>query len=304
MSTLEPPNVQQGAEQASQPGQQQQAMAQPPGASPSMGNVPGLPPTALSMQMQSLNDQYAQARDQAMGAQMAPDGTGGPLMLDQRGGGLGQGQFARTSLQDMAERLARSYGLNFGRGSLIDEEGNFLQTPDQLAAAGGSELDTTAASMNRVAQALNDRQIEMQQDKATAALQAGLGQVQQRGRGSLAALQSGFYQTMAQNYTDPNLLPEQADFSYWIQKAGFEEAAMNREQELKETGGPTATTTPGTTGSAPAPTTKPDAYKDNVSVSGPEGKGDVVASGPHAGERPVYTYDPISKTTTVSWEKA
>ena len=315
MSSFPPPNVQQGAEQAGQqPGQQAPPMAQAPGASPSMGNVPGLPPTALSMQLQSLNDQYQQAQQGgAMGAQMAPGGTGGPLMLDQRGGGYGDGQFGRTSLQDMAERLARGYGLNFGRGTLVDPEGNFLQTPDQMAAAGG-ELDTTAASMNRVAQALNDRQIEMQQNKATAALQAGMGQIQERGRGSLAALQSNFYQAIAANYTDPNLLPEQADFSFWIQKAGFEEAAQNRAKEDAETGGGGGGA--GAAAGAGGAQTKTQRSLGNTNPyspypnpaesvdSGPQGKGDVVTSGPNAGKRPVYTYDPIAKTTTVSWEQA
>jgi len=27
-----------------------------------------------------------------------------------------------------------------------------------------------------------------------------------------------------------------------------------------------------------------------------------VTTGPHAGQRPVYTYDPINKMTTVTWE--
>jgi hypothetical protein len=182
--------------------------------------------------------------------------------------------------------------------------------------------------MNRVAQALNDRQIEMQQDKATAALQSGLGQVQQGGRGSLAALQSGFYQAMAANYTDPNLLPEQADFSFWIQKAGFEEAEANREKEDAATGGGGGSATGGGgsgsggsatggggSGSGGAQTktqrslgnTNPYSPFPNPAEStdsGPQGKGDVVQSGPNAGKRPVYTYDPIAKTTTVSWEQA
>ena len=187
----------QGAAETVQPGTQQAQAPVVLGASPSMGTVPGLPPTGLSMQMQSMNEQVSQGR-QALGAQLGGQQTGGPLQLDNE---LGAGEFGRTSLQDMAERMARSYGLNFGRGSLVDAEGNFSVTPEQLAAQGGNgDMDSIAANMNSISQAINDRQVEGQQNKATAALQAGLGQVQQRGRGSLAGMQSNFYQQMAANY--------------------------------------------------------------------------------------------------------
>jgi hypothetical protein len=268
---------------AEQPGQQNAQDPVAPGQSPSQTNVPGLPPTALSMQMQSLNDQYAQAQGgrQALGAQI---GGGSPATL---GGDRGQAVFG---LQDMAERLARGYGLDFGRGSLIDAEGNFMMTPDQLAASsGGMGLDDVAANMNRISQAINDRRIDEQQNKATAALQTGLGQVQKRGRGSLAAMQSNFYQAMARNYTDPNLLPEQQDFSYWIQKGQLEE----EESALAGNGGGAPIKSQPTAG---------DPYSSTD--FGPQGKGDVVTSGPHAGQRPVYTYDPINQTTTITWEDA
>lgn len=308
----------QGQAENIQPGKEQAQAPLAPGQNPSMGTVPGLPPTALQMQMASLNDSYAQAQQgggmQAFGAGYQ---TGGPLMVEGAGGtgDLGQGQFARTSLQDMAERLAKGYGLQFGRGSLVDTEGNFLQTPDQLAGAGG-EMDTIAAQMNRIAQAINDRQVEMQQNKATAALQAGAGQIQQRGRGSLAAMQSNFYQSMAANYTNPNLLPEQADFSYWIQKAGFNEADQNREKEDQASGGGGgggggsnsnyggAEVVSGRSPGSVQPYRDQQYLPPESTDIGPQGKGDVVTSGPHAGMRPVYTYDPIAQTTTMRWEKA
>ena len=259
------------------------------------------------MQMRSMNNQYSEDRQQqeqggrfALGAGMK---TGGPLMLNS---GLGKGEFGRSSLQDMAERMARSYGLNFGRGSLIDSEGNFLSTPDQLASQGGGELDTVAANMNRIAQAINDRQVQQQQNKATASLQAGLGQVQQRGRGSLAALQSGFYQQMAANYTNPNLLPEQADFSFWIQKAGFDEAARNRQKEDDKNrgGGGGSGGGGGRHYSGAKMVSRKSAHHKNATVSGPEGLGDIITSGPHKGQRPFYTYDPVNQTTTVSFRDA
>lgn len=203
-----------------QPGQQQQQGQQPPGQSPSMSQVPGLPPTGLQQQSTSLNQQYQQGR-MALQSQ-----TLGPA-----GGQAGQkGQFGQTSLSQMAQQLAQSYGLDVSRGSMVDAQGNFQFTPDQLANDKLSQGDV-AARMNYIAQAINDRKIEQQQGKATAALQTGLGQVQSRGRGSLAAMQSGFYQSMAQVYTDPNLLPEQADFSYWIQKDKMDKAASIRKSE-------------------------------------------------------------------------
>jgi hypothetical protein len=280
---------------AEQPGQQQQQMPLQPGQSPSQTNVPGLPPTALSMQSASLNEQYQQQQQQAQAGGMQAMGaglqTGGGLMLEgHKPAPTGEDRgYGVSSLQDMAEKLARGYGLEFGRGSLVDAEGNFMQTPEQLAAsqAGGGDMAGVAANMNYIAQAINDRQVQMQQDKATAALQAGMGQVQSRGRGSLAAMQSGFYQAMAANYTDPNLLPEQADFSFWIQKAGFDEAAS----KLGDEAAGTKMQTKPTTGDEQKSTT-----------TSPTGKGDPVTTGPHAGQRPVYTYDPVSKTTTVSWE--
>lgn len=306
MSSLDT-NTSQGQAENVQPGTQQAQAPLQPGQNPSMGNVPGLPPTALSMQMQSMNDQYQQAQQQAqmqtMGATLQ---TGGPLTMtnEQTGSQFGAGEFGRTSLQDMAERMARSYGLNFSRGSLVDSEGNFQMTPDQLASDGG-EMDTIAAQMNRIAQAINDRQVEQQQNKATAALQAGLGQVQQRGRGSLAGMQSNFYQSMAQNYTDPNLLPEQQDFSFWIQKAGFEEAEEQRLKEESALGGSGNAGKPGYSSDGTPIVSNPTyGNSQGSSTTGPQGKGDVVTTGPNAGMRPVYTYDPINKTTTVSWEKA
>jgi hypothetical protein len=267
-----------------------------------------------------MNDQYQQSQQQAMGAMM--DGspgyqTGGPLMINPPvAGSSGQvglntktpdpAQYAQSSLQDLAEQMARGYGLNFSRGSLIDDQGNFTMTPDQMAAmSGGADLSDTAANMNRIAQAVNDQRVQMQQNKATASLQAGAGLLQKRGRGSLAALQSNFYQAMAANYTDPNLLPEQQDFSYWIQKEGLDDAAAIRDKEDEDMGGGDGGGGGGGTGAGGAPIVSQQTVGDRNSMDvGPQGRGDEVTSGPHKGQVPVYTYDPINKTTTVSWEDA
>jgi hypothetical protein len=118
----------------------------------------------------------------------------------------------------MARNLAQNYGLAIGRGRLVDDQGNLLMTPEQLAnASGGADtLGTAAAKMNFISQAIAKKQNEMQQQKGIAAIQTGLGQVQSRGRGSLAAMQSGFYQDLADLYSNQQY--EAADFSYWIQK--------------------------------------------------------------------------------------
>ena len=290
MSSFEQPpsSIQQGAEQA---GQQ-------PGASPSMGQVPGLPPTALSMQMQSLNDEYSRAQggQQAMGAQMQPEGTGGPLTFD--GFNKPQGaDYARSSLQDMAERLAKGYGLQFGRGTLVDQYGQFQQTPDQLSA--GGDMAGTAMSMNLVAQAVNERRIEQQQNKATAALQTGAGLLQSRGQGSIAAIQSGFYQRMADTYSNPNLLPEQQDFSFWIQEAQMERELANAAAgDGAGAGASSDIKTQRSIGNTnPYSPIIPPESTDSI----PQG-GKVQTTGPNAGKKKVSTYDPINKTTTVSWE--
>jgi len=128
----------------------------------------------------------------------------------------------------MAQRLAKSYGLAVGRGDLVDASGNFLQTPDQMAMAAGAqggygglgrEMGDTAAKMNLISQALANEQNKAQQQKGIAAIQTGLGQVQKRGRGSLASLQTGLYQDLADLYSNQEY--EAADFSYFIQQAQF-----------------------------------------------------------------------------------
>jgi len=300
----------QGKAESTLPGTAQAQAPVPPGKNPAMTNVPGLPPTGLAMQMSSMNEQIEQSRLQeeqtAMGSMWEPDPATslGPTPVDTTGGA--DRGVAQSSLRDLAEKMARGYGLNFSRGSLVDDQGNFMMTPDQLAA--GGDLGDTAANMNRIAQAINDQKIQMQQDKATAALQAGAGLLQKRGRGSLAALQSNFYQNMAAVYTDPNLLPEQQDFSFWIQKEQMDEAADQREREDAGNGGGGGGGGAGDgAGGGGHPSgapikTQPDPYNKDSSVIGPQGLGDKVTTGPHAGQCPRYTYDPINQSTTISWE--
>lgn len=185
----------------------------------------GLPPTGLQQQMNSLNQLYQQVQTAGQGVKgmgrMGFDPRQQQFAQAQEGGQeLEQADLpmGSTSLDQMARNLAQRYGLPIGRGRLVDESGNFLYTPQQLAdASGGSvTMGEAAAQMNYISQALTRRQNEQQQQKGIAALQAGLGQVQSRGRGSLASMMSGYYQDIADMYANQEY--EAADFSYYIQK--------------------------------------------------------------------------------------
>lgn len=213
-------------------------LSQQPNQNPSgTGSLQGLPPSGLQQQLNSLNKTYGQVKNASfigatgsskfIGFDPRSMSTGAQSQELQSAGAMGQ-----TSLNQMAKSLAERYGLNVGRGQLVDEYGNMQMTPDQLAAAsGGSEtLGTAAAKMNYISQAITRRQNEEQQQKGVAAIQTGLGQVQSRGRGSMAAMQSGMYQDLADLYSNKEY--EAADFSYFIQKEQLDMAAeLQRRQE-------------------------------------------------------------------------
>lgn len=124
----------------------------------------------------------------------------------------------QTSLQALAQRLATSYGLAIGRDQLVDAQGNFNFTPDQLAkAAGGSEtMGTAAAKLNYIASALQRHQTQGNLNKSEAALQAGLGLTGKRRSGSMIEQQGQYYMGLANLYQAQDY--EAADFSYFIQK--------------------------------------------------------------------------------------
>lgn len=212
MTGVPPPNQQQ---QPGQGGQQQPA----PGA---QQQQQGLPPTALPQQLASLNSFYGAVGSSRGGFNPRQQQFGMASHLAD-GGELEQDheqdhEFGSTSLDAMARNLATRYGMPIGRGRLVDDQGNFLMTPQQIAdASGGSvSLGEAAAQMNYIGQAIAKQQNEQQQQKGIAALQAGLGQVQSRGRGSLAGMMSGYYQDIADLYANQEY--EAADFSYYVQK--------------------------------------------------------------------------------------
>ncbi len=223
--------AQQTQQQAQQPGSGAALGAPEPAGAPlpeAQTPAQGLAPTGVSQQLATLNQTYqAQAMpQQAAALQTIPSGVAGP-------GGQGQAQpQGSTNTQQMAQRLAQGYGLPIGRGNIVDEAGNFLMTPDQLAQQGGIGLGEAAAKMNYVSQALANAQTEQQQQKGIAALQTGVGLVQSRGRGSLAAMQSGFYQDLADLYSNQEYAA--ADFSYFIEQERFQraEALMRRQEKM------------------------------------------------------------------------
>jgi len=204
----------------------------------------GLPPTGLQQQLNSLNSYYTQVQNARIAsAQGGMNNIGFDVRAHQFGNAESMGMGAEleqdaeigsTSLDAMARNLAQRYGMPVGRGRIVDEYGNFLMTPQQMAdASGGSlTLGEAAAQMNYISSALTRRQNEDQQSKGMAALQAGLGQVQSRGRGSLAAMMSGYYQDIADLYANKEY--EAADFSYYIEKEKLDiEAELRRRAEKK-----------------------------------------------------------------------
>jgi hypothetical protein len=224
-------------------GQEAQAQQQQPGGEttplgppqPAQAPIPptetpaqGLAPTGVSQQLTTLNSTLAQ---QALPLQTIPSGVSGP-------GGTGPGsqqqQAGSSSTQQLAQRLAQGYGLPIGKDNIVDASGNFLMTPDQMADQSGMRMGEAAAKMNMVSQALARAQTEQQQQKGIAALQTGVGLVQSRGRGSLAAMQSGFYQDLADMYSNQEYAA--ADFSYFIEAERFEraEALMRRQEKLSK----------------------------------------------------------------------
>jgi hypothetical protein len=144
----------------------------------------------------------------------------------------GQQPVGTTNVQQLSQQLAQQYGLAIGRGNLVDAQGNFLMTPDQLAAASGDTVGEAATKMNYIGQAIARQQNQAQQQKGIAAIQTGLGQVQERGRGSLASLQTGLYQDLASLYSNQEY--QAADFSYFIQKEQQDIAIQLQLNQQKE----------------------------------------------------------------------
>jgi len=123
---------------------------------------------------------------------------------------LAQASQSVGGLQQMANQLAERYGIA-GRAPIVDAAGNFTRMPE------GAE---EAVKFQYIAQALANYQSEQVQKRAEAAQAAGIGLVQQRGRGSLATLQQGAYSSLAQTIqADKDRISEmQPDFSYFIEK--------------------------------------------------------------------------------------
>lgn len=209
--------------QQQQQQQTRQLQSQGPAANP-------LPPTGLQQQAASIQQQTQRAQLGAGGATGGANPTQGasPAGLQPPSQGYGS-----TSLTQLARKLASSYGLELGRQDLVDASGNFMQTPDQLAqASGGRETQgSAAAKFNLIGDAIQRQQQEQQMHKSESALQAGLGLVQSRGRGSLAAMQSGFYQSLSNLYQQQQY--QAADFSYFIQAEQLQIAQDMQRKQLK-----------------------------------------------------------------------
>lgn len=244
-------------------GGQQQA-----GGQPYAGQ--GLPPTGLQKQLAGINSYYDAVQSAKMNMAGAQTSLGGmtsageknigfdpyehqyqqfqqqggeqlfaaqvgttPGQAEQEASAQGRAATGGTNLNQMARSLAEDYGLPIGRGDLVDEYGNFKVTPDQLAAAsGGSEtLGSAAVKMNYISDAIARKTNEDRKQAGIQTMQMGLGQLSSRARGSLAQVQSGMYQALAQQY-QASADYEGADFSYYILKEKQDiEAELQRRQE-------------------------------------------------------------------------
>jgi len=195
--------------------------------------VQGLPPTGLQQQLATINANHAQAA--AQGVHSNPQAQNQALPASVTGGqpGAASTQRGSTSLSQLAQTLSRSYGLSLPRGDIVDDQGNFLVTPDQLAAASGGKesMGTAAAKMNYIADAIQRQQQQAELHKSEAALATGAGLVGKRGRGSLAELQEGTYNNIASLYQ--NQQHKAADFSYFIEKEKLDLAAQIQERQIR-----------------------------------------------------------------------
>ena len=93
-------------------------------------------------------------------------------------------------------------------------------------------MGMAAAKMNYISQAISGEQNRQQQRLGRAAIGTGLGLVQSRGRGSAAAMQSGFYQDLADLYANKEY--EAADFSFFIEEERFQIAQEIERKRAKE----------------------------------------------------------------------
>lgn len=198
--------------------------------------VATLPPTGIQQQVSSINQQQQKGKL----AQAAVTQIGGQQQTAQAqippvpGDDYTATPIGTTSLERLTSSLASQYGLDVGGGSIVDEMGNITLDPKAYAEEQGMGVIDVAQKMSYMSQSLADYQNRQAQQKSIAALQSGLGQVRSRGRGSLAAMQSGFYQQMSQVYSDPNMLSQAQDFSYYVlDEMQSRELAM-REREMKK----------------------------------------------------------------------
>jgi len=133
-------------------------------------------------QMSSMEQRYSQLTGQNYRWQEDSETAHGPGVPP-----LAQAAQSASGMQQMGNQLAERYGIG-GRAPLVDAAGNFNRTP-QSAEEG--------VKFQYIADALANYQAQQAQNRAEATQAAGIGLVQQRGRGSLALLQQGAYQSLA-----------------------------------------------------------------------------------------------------------
>lgn len=210
-------------QQQSQPGQQGQEQQQGQGLIGQMTGQQGrIPMSAMLEQLQGQQQRLSQIEErygiQHQSAAETAMGAGVPPLEAARQGGA-------EGVSQLGQQLAERYGVA-GRAPLIDQAGNFTREP-----AGADE----AAKFQYIALALANFQAQQKEQQAQAARAAGIGLVQQRGRGSLATLTSGGYESLAGGYERQveRVTSMQPDFSYYIEKEMLERQEAIVEKQLK-----------------------------------------------------------------------
>jgi hypothetical protein len=191
-----------------------------------MGAAPAGMQTGLMQQLQARRLQNQRgiiaqgaglsAVEGQMGMQTGRAAPGAQSISPGTGGGAG-------SLNNMAQQLARSYGLPIGSGSMVDEYGNITYQPKN---------EEEMMKLQMISDAIYNRQTQESHARGVAAQTAGMGLVRQRGRGSLAAMQSGMYENLASLYANQEF--QQADYTLMIQSEQLQRAERIQQEARRQ----------------------------------------------------------------------
>lgn len=210
------------------PPQQQQQQPQPqPGGMPQAPSGGGML-TGLARQVQSRRLQAQRGMVASVGQQLQQGEAQFGIASGRAAPGAQQAQpggaSPTSSVNNMALQLARSYGLPIGSsGQMVDQYGNITYQP---------QSEDEMIKLQMVSDAIYNRQVQESHARGVAAQTAGMGLVRQRGRGSLALMQSGMYQNLASLYANQEF--QQADYTLMIQSEQLKRAERIQAERARE----------------------------------------------------------------------